>query len=238
MSDVTRGDSPYESVYLETLKTIYSINCPYWMNSPLYVDAAPCIHGTGSNSTTTSFSYLKFGQMKSSDLRDSCSIELMGMTSWPVKDEFNLSFSDIRNALLYGFELSWFDVLSCKSCRGKYNSCHVDLSHKVKCSFRDEGKDIEMGDGSGDEDEKKTMKKMTLVALWCIQMDPLERPSMNIVVKMLEGEVEHLKIPPEPLQSQQQDVEAMTWSETMSDLVALLGDSSHNSTALDVIIES
>ncbi|KAM7481152.1 hypothetical protein LguiB_005735 [Lonicera macranthoides] len=100
------------------------------------------------------------------------------------------------------------------------------------------GKDIEMGDRSSDEDEKKTVKKMTLVALWCIQMDPLERPSMNIVVKMLEGEVEHLKIPPEPLESQQQEVEARTWSETMSDSIALLGDSSHNSTALDLIIES
>ncbi|KAM7478016.1 hypothetical protein LguiA_026229 [Lonicera macranthoides] len=100
------------------------------------------------------------------------------------------------------------------------------------------GKDIEMGDRSSDEDEKKTVKKMTLVALWCIQMDPLERPSMNMVVKMLEGEVEHLKIPPEPLESQQQKVEARTWSQTTSDSIALLGDSSHNSTALNVIIES
>ncbi|KAM7481163.1 hypothetical protein LguiB_005746 [Lonicera macranthoides] len=80
-----------------------------------------------------------------------------------------------------------------------------------------------MGDGSDDEDEKKTPKKMTLVALWCIKVNPLDHPTMNVVVKMLEGEVEHLKIPPEPLESQQQEVEAMTWSATTSDSVAFNG---------------
>ncbi|KAM7481158.1 hypothetical protein LguiB_005741 [Lonicera macranthoides] len=74
------------------------------------------------------------------------------------------------------------------------------------------------------EDEKKTAKKMTLVALWCIQMNPLDHPSMNKVVEMLESEVEHLKIPPEPYQ----EVEAMTWSEITTDSVSLLGDSLYN----------
>ncbi|KAM7481345.1 hypothetical protein LguiB_005928 [Lonicera macranthoides] len=59
----------------EISKPIYSIKCPYQVNSPLYVDAAPCINGTSSNSTTTSFSYLTFGNMRASNLRDFCSIE-------------------------------------------------------------------------------------------------------------------------------------------------------------------
>ncbi|KAH6804212.1 hypothetical protein C2S51_032459 [Perilla frutescens var. frutescens] len=42
---------------------------------------------------------------------------------------------------------------------------------------------------------------MTIVALWCIQMNPDDRPSMNKVLEMLEGEVENLRIPNYPSQS-------------------------------------
>ena len=59
-----------------------------------------------------------------------------------------------------------------------------------------EGNDIEMEDAT--EEEKKTVKKMIIVALWCIQMKPSDRPSMNKVVEMLEGEVECLQIPSKP----------------------------------------
>jgi hypothetical protein len=48
------------------------------------------------------------------------------------------------------------------------------------------------------EEEKKMIKKMIIVALWCIQMKPSDRPSMNNVIEMLEGEVECLQMPPMP----------------------------------------
>ncbi|CAL5206533.1 unnamed protein product [Lathyrus oleraceus] len=41
-------------------------------------------------------------------------------------------------------------------------------------------------------------KKMFMVALWCIQLKPSERPSMNKVVEMLEGKTESLELPPRP----------------------------------------
>ncbi|KAF3952514.1 hypothetical protein CMV_021931 [Castanea mollissima] len=59
-----------------------------------------------------------------------------------------------------------------------------------------EGNDIEMEDAT--EEEEKTVKKMIIVALWCIQMKPSDRPSMNKVVEMLEGEVECLQMPSKP----------------------------------------
>ncbi|OAY72681.1 Glycerophosphodiester phosphodiesterase protein kinase domain-containing GDPDL2, partial [Ananas comosus] len=37
------------------------------------------------------------------------------------------------------------------------------------------------------EDEKDTFKRLVIVALWCIQMKPVDRPSMSRVVEMLEG---------------------------------------------------
>ncbi|XP_048325470.2 rust resistance kinase Lr10 isoform X2 [Ziziphus jujuba] len=60
----------------------------------------------------------------------------------------------------------------------------------------DEGKDLEMEDAT--DDELKIRKKMILVALWCIQMKPSDRPSMNKVREMLEGEIECLKMPQRP----------------------------------------
>uniref|UniRef100_A0A7N2RAE8 Protein kinase domain-containing protein n=1 Tax=Quercus lobata TaxID=97700 RepID=A0A7N2RAE8_QUELO len=62
-----------------------------------------------------------------------------------------------------------------------------------------EGNDIDMEDAI--EEEKKTTKKMIIVALWCIQMKPSDCPSMNKVVKMLEGEVESVQMPSKPFLS-------------------------------------
>ncbi|KAM1354113.1 hypothetical protein ACFX2H_033507 [Malus domestica] len=48
------------------------------------------------------------------------------------------------------------------------------------------------------ENDKQVAKKMIMVALWCIQLKPADRPSMSKVIEMLEGEVEALQMPPKP----------------------------------------
>ncbi|KAJ9164290.1 hypothetical protein P3X46_023886 [Hevea brasiliensis] len=63
-------------------------------------------------------------------------------------------------------------------------------------------KNIEIEDAT--EEEKKIIKKMMIVALWSIQMKPCDRPSMNRIVEMLEGEVESLHMPPKPFLSPQE----------------------------------
>ena len=67
-----------------------------------------------------------------------------------------------------------------------------------------EGNEIVMVDAM--EGEKETIKKMIIVALWCIQMKPSDQPSMNRVVEMLEGEVECSQIPSKPFLSSLGDV--------------------------------
>ncbi|KAL3820064.1 hypothetical protein ACJIZ3_005969 [Penstemon smallii] len=57
------------------------------------------------------------------------------------------------------------------------------------------GNEIEIVDAN--DEERKIVKKIVIVALWCIQMKPSDRPSMNKVVEMLEGELE-LQMPPKP----------------------------------------
>ncbi|XP_042032426.1 rust resistance kinase Lr10-like [Salvia splendens] len=55
-------------------------------------------------------------------------------------------------------------------------------------------KDIDIGNDN-ETDDKNIGRKMTMVALWCIQMSSDNRPSMNKVLKMLEVDVEQLHIP-------------------------------------------
>jgi interleukin-1 receptor-associated kinase 1 len=59
-------------------------------------------------------------------------------------------------------------------------------------------KAIEIGDG-GTEEEKKIAKNMIVVGLWCIQMNPLNRPAMNELMEMLEGDMESLQLPLRPV---------------------------------------
>ncbi|XP_065865012.1 LEAF RUST 10 DISEASE-RESISTANCEUS RECEPTOR-LIKE PROTEIN KINASE-like 2.5 [Euphorbia lathyris] len=50
------------------------------------------------------------------------------------------------------------------------------------------------------EEENKIARKLIIIGLWCIQMQPSNRPAMNKVVEMLEGDLESLEVPPRPLQ--------------------------------------
>ncbi|CAL4977456.1 unnamed protein product [Urochloa decumbens] len=51
------------------------------------------------------------------------------------------------------------------------------------------------------EEEKETMRHLVIVALWCIQWNPRNRPSMTKVVNMLTGRSQNLQIPPKPFVS-------------------------------------
>ncbi|KAL7610745.1 hypothetical protein Lser_V15G11770 [Lactuca serriola] len=48
------------------------------------------------------------------------------------------------------------------------------------------------------EGEKEMVRKMIIVGLWCIQTNPLNRPTITKALEMLEGELESLEIPPKP----------------------------------------
>lgn len=47
----------------------------------------------------------------------------------------------------------------------------------------------------------KIAKKLAIAGLWCIQWHPVDRPSMQVVVHMLEGDGEKLSMPPNPFAS-------------------------------------
>ncbi|KAL2550728.1 receptor serine/threonine kinase [Forsythia ovata] len=48
-------------------------------------------------------------------------------------------------------------------------------------------------------DDAIILKKLAIVGLWCIQWYPADRPSMKVVVQMLEGDGNNLTMPPHPV---------------------------------------
>ncbi|KAG8050653.1 hypothetical protein GUJ93_ZPchr0009g1269 [Zizania palustris] len=48
------------------------------------------------------------------------------------------------------------------------------------------------------QEEKETVTQLAIVALWCIQWNPKNRPSMTKVVNMLTGRLQNLQVPPKP----------------------------------------
>ncbi|KAF5934560.1 hypothetical protein HYC85_030731 [Camellia sinensis] len=51
--------------------------------------------------------------------------------------------------------------------------------------------------GIESEEDEKVARKMILVSLCCIQANPSDRPAINKVIEMLEGNLESLQMPPE-----------------------------------------
>ncbi|KAL1532004.1 rust resistance kinase Lr10-like isoform X1 [Salvia divinorum] len=89
-----------------------------------------------------------------------------------------------------------------------------------------QGRDIDIG--SVDEnDDRNIGRKMTIVALWCIQMSPDNRPSMNKVLEMLEDDVEHLQIPDYP--AYMAENEEGNWATDSNASLSLLQDNNDSS---------
>ncbi|KAL2564518.1 hypothetical protein AAZV13_19G051100 [Glycine max] len=49
-----------------------------------------------------------------------------------------------------------------------------------------------------DEGDVRIAKKLAIVGLWCIEWNPIDRPSMKTVIQMLEGDGDKLIAPPTP----------------------------------------
>ncbi|XP_057423727.1 LEAF RUST 10 DISEASE-RESISTANCE LOCUS RECEPTOR-LIKE PROTEIN KINASE-like 2.2 isoform X2 [Lotus japonicus] len=75
------------------------------------------------------------------------------------------------------------------------NSSEIFLPFWIYDQLKEE-REIEIGEVT--QEEKNNVKKMFIVALWCIQLRPNDRPSMNKVIEMLEGDVESIIMPPKP----------------------------------------
>ncbi|KAB2627096.1 receptor-like protein kinase [Pyrus ussuriensis x Pyrus communis] len=100
--------------------SIYYLMCSNPLNSSLYVDTAPCLNNTSSSSSQPkTYSYVKVGEIELWDLDEGCSAEWMTLAPVNHVDYSNVSYKDIQNALMYGFELG-FEAPYAIRCQGKY----------------------------------------------------------------------------------------------------------------------
>jgi hypothetical protein len=49
------------------------------------------------------------------------------------------------------------------------------------------------------QEEKEKVRQLAIVALWCIQWNPRNRPSMTKVINVLTGRLHSLEMTPKPL---------------------------------------
>jgi len=103
-----------------------------------------------------------------------------------------------NKADVYSFGMLLMEIVS----RRRNSNPHAEHSSQQYFPFwvydqiKDE-KDTQIEDAS--EEDKILVKKMYVVALWCIQLKPNDRPSMKRVVDMLEERAESLEMPPKPV---------------------------------------
>ncbi|PIN27098.1 hypothetical protein CDL12_00156 [Handroanthus impetiginosus] len=95
--------------------TITFLSCAYpASDSALLVDISQdCFNQSGNYTRHT---YIKFGYFGEPYVMDiKCRIDLVTLSSLPVKDENNVSLSEIHSSLLYGVELGFFawELISC-----------------------------------------------------------------------------------------------------------------------------
>ncbi|KAH6760509.1 PR5-like receptor kinase [Perilla frutescens var. frutescens] len=106
------------------------MSCPHQLeNSSYFTEITDCANGDNSfgasNSSGGKFSYVKVGRMNASDIGYKCSLDLTVMTSWKFKDFKNVSLSKIHDALMYGFELAWFQF-RCIKCKGGWECTTIE----------------------------------------------------------------------------------------------------------------
>ncbi|CAN1812780.1 LEAF RUST 10 DISEASE-RESISTANCE LOCUS RECEPTOR-LIKE PROTEIN KINASE-like 2.8 [Linum perenne] len=64
--------------------------------------------------------------------------------------------------------------------------------------FDESGDDVRVDVEEEEEEDGKIAMKLAVAGLWCIQWNPVDRPSMKLAVQMLEGEGDDLTAPPNP----------------------------------------
>jgi hypothetical protein len=121
------------------MESVVFVMCENPVSSPFYLETSACLNNGSDYSSNSSkrHRYVKVGRTNAADVEDSCQIERMVPTSSPRNDDRHVSCSDVHNALVYGFELSWLRD-NCRSCfiveELTGDSCYFDVANRIHCS--------------------------------------------------------------------------------------------------------
>ncbi|KAI8022289.1 Rust resistance kinase Lr10 [Camellia lanceoleosa] len=122
-----------------------------------------------------------------------------GTVGYIAPEVFSRNFGNVSyKSDVYSFGMLLIDMVG-----GRENTITQNTS---ECYFPewiykrlDQGEDLGIQiEAVGDA---KIIKKLIIVGLWCIQWYPVDRPSMKVVVQMLEGNEDTLSVPSSPFAS-------------------------------------
>ncbi|TXG57286.1 hypothetical protein EZV62_018599 [Acer yangbiense] len=82
-----------------------------------------------------------------------------------------------------------------------YKSRKPDKGKETQLKVEKTSLGSEISLGIEEDRDEEIAKKLAIVGLWCIQWNPTDRPSMTMVIQMLEDDLQTLEIPPKPFVS-------------------------------------
>ncbi|KAJ4837212.1 hypothetical protein Tsubulata_040035 [Turnera subulata] len=134
--------------------------------------------------------------------------EARGTIGYIAPEVFNRRFG----AVSHKSDVYSYGMLILEMAGGRDNAHHDRTEDTTSEKFfpnwiykcLEQGKENEILQGVTAAEEIEMVKKLTIVGLWCIQTNPSDRPSISKVIEMLEGPLQNLKAPPEPILSSPQ----------------------------------
>ncbi|RWR93499.1 rust resistance kinase Lr10-like protein [Cinnamomum micranthum f. kanehirae] len=120
-----------------------------------------------------------------------------GTMGYIAPEVFSRNFGNVS----YKSDVYSYGMLLLEMVSGRKNNNTADNTSQVYfpewiykrlCQEEDMGLELQT------DEDANIAKKLTIVALWCIQWYPMDRPPMGSVVQMLEGSMENLTIPSNP----------------------------------------
>nr|XP_011458157.1 PREDICTED: probable receptor-like protein kinase At5g39020 [Fragaria vesca subsp. vesca] len=96
-----------------TVESVIFLKCENPVNSSRYVSTAPCIN-------SEMYGYAVPGSISAEDVENGCTVYWMGLTTgMPSEEDRNVSYQDIHDQMVYGFEL-WSIAGFCRGQRIYY----------------------------------------------------------------------------------------------------------------------
>ena len=98
---------------------------------------------------------------------------------------------------VYSFDILLLELICCRKsfeAEAKDEDQMILADWAYDC-YKDKKVDLLVENDEEAIDDMKRLEKYVMVAIWCIQEDPSQRPTMKKVVQMMEGSTE-VSVPP------------------------------------------
>ncbi|KEH40384.1 receptor-like kinase [Medicago truncatula] len=124
-----------------------------------------------------------------------------GTLGYIAPEVFSRNFGNVSyKADIYSYGMLLLEMVGGRKNIGQLSEENIQVLYPEWIHNLLEGRDIHVNIEGAEDD--RILKKLAIVGLWCIQWNPINRPSITVVLKMLEAlEEENLIVPPNPFNS-------------------------------------